>query len=107
MKRSEVERAVLRKSEHLCALVEDLGYDSQPRQLQCNNGAHVSSLMHFFDDNPGAVEAVREWVLDNAELEDNDDEDEEEYEEVDESDTYDDEEECPPTLRYGDERASA
>lgn len=50
----------------LCKMAELMGYKDSGRfainQLQCNNGAFVSSLLRFFEDNPGAVEAVHEWV---------------------------------------------
>jgi hypothetical protein len=75
MKYSQVERRRIHCSDDLCSLVEDLGYNNSPKQLQCNNGSYVSSLMHFFDDNPGAMEAVQEWILNNSELDDDDEED--------------------------------
>lgn len=53
----------------LCELVEKLGYKQKGRfainQLQCSNGAFVSSLIHFFEDNPDAVSAVVDWAADN------------------------------------------
>ena len=80
--KSEVEGLRLRKSDDLVKLAADLGYDTYPNQLQCNNGAHVSGLLNFFDDNPGAMEALRDWVLENSDLdEDEEEEDEEECEE--------------------------
>jgi len=66
MYRSEVEKVRFRSYEDLCKLVEGLGYNTEPRQLYCNNGAYVSSLLHFFDDNPGVVEVIRDWILDNS-----------------------------------------
>lgn len=36
--RSEAEKHI-RNSEDLCAFVEKLGYDTEPKQLQCRNGA--------------------------------------------------------------------
>lgn len=57
----------------LCKLAELMGYRDTGRfainQLQCNNGAFVSSLLRFFEDNSGAVEAVHEWVRENYEQE--------------------------------------
>ena len=51
----------------LCKLAEMLGYRTSPfGQLQCDNGAFVSSLLEFFEDNPGACEAVIEWVLERG-----------------------------------------
>jgi hypothetical protein len=55
----------LNKSDDLCSLVEAIGYGGQPHQLQCDNGAYVSSLLAFFDDNPGAMEAVRDFIVEN------------------------------------------
>jgi len=78
MNRSEVEKMNLRRSDDLCKLVEGLGYNTEPRQLQCNNGAYVSSLLHFFDDNPGAMEALQEWVLENSDLEEGEEEEDDE-----------------------------
>lgn len=76
----------LRKSDDLCELVEKIGYRQQPYQLQCNNGSFVSSLLYFFDDNPGAMEVLAEWIEDNYA-----DELEEECEEDDEEIQVDDE----------------
>jgi len=83
--RNEVENARLRKSDDLVKLAADLGYDTYPNQLTCSNGAHVSGLLNFFDDNPGALDAVRDWILDNSEL-DEDDEEEENEDECEEED---------------------
>lgn len=79
--RKEIENLRLHKSDDLCALAELLGYKQTGRfainQLQCNNGAFVSSLCHFLDDNPDAMEAIREWVLKHSDLEDTEEDDEE------------------------------
>jgi len=82
----EVEDVTLRRSEDLCRLAEMLGYGRGPiKQLTCSNGAHVSSLLQFFDDNPGAMEAVHEFVLENLDAYDLDEEEE----------TDEDDEACP------------
>jgi len=61
--RKNLENTRLARSEDLCALVEKLGYgDSRFGQLQCSNRAYVSSLLEFFDDNPGAMECLAEWI---------------------------------------------
>lgn len=77
----EVENISLRKSDDLCKLAEMLGYKrGRGDQLQCNNGAFVSSLLDFFDDNPGAIEAVHSFVMENIagyDLEEEEEEDEE------------------------------
>lgn len=82
--RSEVENLRLRKSDDLCKLAEMVGYKETGRfainQLQCNNGAFVSSLLRLLDDNPDLMEVMRGWVLEHCELEE-DEEDEVESEE--------------------------
>lgn len=62
----------------LCEIAEHLGYRDSFRQLLCNNGAAVSSFLDFLTDNPGCVEAIHDWILDNyeEELEEPDDVDE-------------------------------
>jgi hypothetical protein len=78
MKRSDIENAKLNDSEDLCALVEKLGY-SRGRfgQLQNRNGSFVSSLTDFLDDNPDAMDAIRDWIVENYDLEDENEECEE------------------------------
>jgi hypothetical protein len=51
-------------AEGLALMARKLGYRSRFGQLAFNNGATASDLFEFFDDNPGAVEAVVQWVLD-------------------------------------------
>ncbi len=62
----------------LCRMAEELGYNEEPRQLQHNNGAYVSSLCHFLEDNPGAMEVLVEWARDNYAEEDEEESDEDE-----------------------------
>jgi hypothetical protein len=61
--------------------VEKLGYGrGRGRfggQLQNRNGSFVSSLTDFLDDNPDAMDAIRNWILDNHDLEDENEECEE------------------------------
>lgn len=52
-------------AEGLCEVVEKLGYRAWVSQLQCKNGAFVSSLLAFFNDNPGAVEVLYDFIRDN------------------------------------------
>ncbi len=74
--RKDIENSPLHNSQDLCALVEKVGYnDHNFRQLINNNGSAVSSLTDFFDDNPGAMEAVQEWILENVDLEEDSEED--------------------------------
>jgi hypothetical protein len=71
--KSEIENLQLNKSQDLCKLAELLGYKRGAYgQLQNNNGSFVSSLTDFFDDNPGAMQAVAEWVLKHHQLDDED-----------------------------------
>lgn len=65
--KSEVMDVILRKSDDLCKVAEMIGYKETGRfainQLQCKNGAYVSSLLRLLDDNPDLMETVRDWVL--------------------------------------------
>jgi hypothetical protein len=83
--KQEVENFIVNSPSDLCKLAEMLGYDNGGiNQLQCRNGAWVSSLIHFFEDNPGALEAVKLFVDDNIlayDLEVEEDEEEETSEE--------------------------
>lgn len=87
---TKIENMNLRRSEDLCKLAELIGYGDKWGQLQCNNGAFVSSLLAFFDDNPGAMEAVQTFIIENIdsyelsdELTEDDGEGEDEEEEDD------------------------
>lgn len=72
----------------LALICEKLGYARSFGQLQFDNGAHVSSILDFFDDNPGAIEAIYNFMLDNADaLEIDDEEEEQEDEDSGEVDT--------------------
>ena len=56
--------------EALTGLAAALGYDRGSfGQLLDNNGNSISGLLSFFEDNPGAIGAVFEWVDDNFEAE--------------------------------------
>lgn len=72
--RRDVENTNLRKSEDLAKLAEMLGYGRSFGQLQCNNGAFISSLLDFFDDNPGAMMAIQDWILENYDFEESENE---------------------------------
>lgn len=54
-----------RAVEALAKLCEKLGYKGN--QLLLPNGAAVTSITDFMEDNPGAVEALLTWIADNAE----------------------------------------
>jgi hypothetical protein len=53
----------------LAKMAELMGYGGQPQQLQLNNGCFVSSIISFFEDNPGAIEAIHNWVREEYESE--------------------------------------
>ena len=77
-------------AEGLAMAARLLGYRERFGQLIFNNGATASDLFAFFDDNPGAVEAVLTWILDEGRtrdgepLEDAEDEEGDDEEEQDE-----------------------
>lgn len=62
MRTEEINDRMVRNADDLIKLAADLGYDTYPQQLTCRNGAHVSGLLNFFNDNPGALEVVVEWI---------------------------------------------
>ncbi len=68
--RSEVESIQVRKSDDLCKIAEMVGYKETGRfainQLQCDNGAFVSSLLRLLDDNPDLMDKIQEWILENS-----------------------------------------
>ncbi len=78
VKRRDVDK--VRNHSDLCKLAEDLGYGGFPNQLQNNNGSFVSSLTNFFNDNPGAIESVVNWITENVDLEEEEEEEEEDDE---------------------------
>lgn len=51
--------------EGLCRLARKLGYKDPCGQLVNRDGSCVGDLLYFFEDNPGALEAVLEWTLEN------------------------------------------
>lgn len=74
--------------EGLCKLAERMGYNGIP-QLATRNGSYVSSLCDMLEDNPGAVEALVNWIADfyREDIEANDAaEDEAEYDQYTDSD---------------------
>lgn len=67
--------------EEFALICKKLGYQSKFTQLDFNNGASATNLFDFFSDNPGAISALKDWIIDNKEhfvqLTDEDEEDEE------------------------------
>lgn len=55
--------------ENFAYLVERLTGNPAIKQLQFDNGAYVSSILEFMEDNPGLVDAMVEWIVDNYEEE--------------------------------------
>lgn len=83
-KRSDVED--VKTFDDLCMMARKLGYDSPPEQLYLKNGASVTNLIDFFEDNPGAIEAVVTWVLDEGSDRDGEDLEDEDEDDTEESD---------------------
>ena len=84
MKQSEVQD-LKHSVEDLARLAKDLGYDTEPCQLILNNGCSVSGILNMFEDNPGMIQNVYEFVEDNASLYNWEDEEPEDEEEEDDS----------------------
>lgn len=57
--RTEGERGFM----NLCKLACALGYKDPCHQMMNKDGSCVGDLICFFEDNPGAIEAIKEWVL--------------------------------------------
>ena len=84
--RSSIENA-RQTPKDLAKVCEELGYGRTFGQLQFDNGAFASAILDFFEDNPGAIEAVFNFMLDNADaLGVTDEEDEEEESEEEQGD---------------------
>ena len=50
--------------ERLCQLAGDLGYRGPHHSVQLTSTACVGNLVMFLEDNPGAIEAIVNWVRD-------------------------------------------
>lgn len=72
-------------AEGLALMARKLGYESRFGQLMFNNGATASDLFEFLDDNPGAVEAVLQWVLDEGRTRDGEELEDQEEDDPDEA----------------------
>jgi hypothetical protein len=85
MLRSKIENYTLYRADDLCQFAEELGYKETGKyacnQLQCSNGSYVSSLLNFLNDNPGVMEAIRDWTLENQDLDEDEDSSDEDTEE--------------------------
>jgi len=58
----------------LCKLARQLGYKDPCFQLMNDDGTVVGDMLYFFEDNPGAIEAVVNWVLEHYDLEEEEEE---------------------------------
>jgi hypothetical protein len=66
MKRKEIEGLRVegeRGFMNLCKLARALGYKDEFHQLMNSDGSCVGDLIRFLEDNPGAIDAIKEWVL--------------------------------------------
>ena len=54
----------------LCRLSRDLGYKDPFNQMRNSDGSCVGDLMIFLEDNPGAIQAIYEWIENNHDEED-------------------------------------
>ena len=50
----------------LALVCRKLGYRTTWEQLQFDNGASVTNLLMFFEDNPEAISRVIEFILERA-----------------------------------------
>lgn len=73
----------------LCRMAGKLGYTdgNYGSGPLLSDGSDVGHLLSFFDDNPGAIEAVVEWVIDYYDLDDDEDSEDEDEEESDEEES--------------------
>jgi hypothetical protein len=79
--RTEGERGI----EDLAKMARELGFKGVVDQLQFKNGAFVTDILAMFEDSPGMIEGIYNFVLENGrsfEIEDEEEEDEEETEEL-------------------------
>lgn len=66
---------------NLCKLVSLLGYRDPFQQGQLSDGGCFGDLICFLEDNPGAMEAVVDWIRENHDEEIEEDDEEEEGDE--------------------------
>jgi len=63
--RNDIENAK-QSAEGIALVARKLGYTEAWEQLQFRNGASATNLIEFLDDNPGACEAILQWILDEG-----------------------------------------
>lgn len=52
--------------ENLCKVVRAIGYKDPLHFGQFAPNGAIGDLISFFEDNPGAVEAVQQWIYDEG-----------------------------------------
>jgi len=55
----------------LCNMARELGSKDPFNQLQNNDGSCVGDLICFLEDNPGAIDAIKNWVMHEYDVCDN------------------------------------
>ena len=60
---NEIRNIDLRNTDDLCKLAEMMGYGGKFGQLQCKNGAFVSSLLEMLNDNSAMMDAIHIFIL--------------------------------------------
>lgn len=56
----------------LCNLARRAGYKDPLYRLQNRDGSFIGDLLLFFEDNPGAIEAIYDWSMEHLEIEEED-----------------------------------
>lgn len=51
---------------NLCKLVAAIGYNDPFRQGSLSRGGRTGDLIVFFEDNPGALQAVVDWITEHG-----------------------------------------
>ena len=59
----------------LCKLAKELGYKDHLYRMQLSADECVGDLLEMLEDNPGMIEAIHTYVLDNQNIYDLDDDD--------------------------------
>lgn len=67
---------------NLCKFIRTLGYKDPNYSMQLSHDACVGDLLEFLQDNPGAIEAIIDFVDDNAEVYPNEDGDDDDDDDV-------------------------
>lgn len=76
---------------NLCKFVRTLGYKDPMCRMQLSHDAAIGDLLYFLEDNPQAIEAIIEFVDDNAKVYPDENGDEDEDEDEDDIEDHEDE----------------